>query len=375
MRTRVLQDAVKTISGVLAGIALTAGAAHAADFGGTEVRLEQVANNLSEPWAVDFLPGGGFLVTERRGRLWHYGPDGTRQAVNNVPDVATVGQGGLLDVMVPRDFAESRQVFLSYARAQEGGGQGTALAVGRLSGDGTQLEGLSRLFQMAPGNSGGQHFGSRIVEGPDGFLYMTLGERGDRPAAQDLSRHNGSVIRIARDGRIPQSNPFTGREGAQPEIWSYGHRNPQGAAMDPQGRIWVNEHGARGGDEVNLIEKGANYGWPVISYGTHYSGAEIGEGTSKPGMKQPVSFWDPSIAPSGMTFYTGDLFPEWQGDAFVGSLKFDYLARLSGDPLSEVAQLETSETARVRDVAEAPDGSIWFISEDRGAIFRIVPAD
>lgn len=364
----------RAVAGALA-LGLTAGAALAASFGDTEVKIEQVAGDLRGPWAVDFLPGGGFLVTERRGRLWHYGPEGRRQAVSNIPDVAAVGQGGLLDVMVPRDFASSREVFLSYARAQEGGGQGTALAKGRLSADGTRLENLTRLFQMAPGSSGGKHFGSRIVEGPEGHIFLTMGERGDRPAAQDLSRHNGSVIRINRDGSVPRDNPFVGREGAQPEIWSYGHRNPQGAALGPNGRIWVAEHGAKGGDEVNLIEKGANYGWPVISYGTHYSGAKIGQGTSKPGMKQPVSYWDPSIAPSGMAFYEGELFPGWQGDAFVGSLKFDYLARLSGDPLAQVAKLETRETARVRDVAVAPDGSVWFISEDRGAIYRVTPAE
>lgn len=375
MPVSMLRNTMRGVSGTALALVLSAASALAADFGGQEVTIEEVAADLRGPWAVDFLPGGGFLVTERQGRLWHYAADGSRQQVSGTLDVAAVGQGGLLDVMVPRDFRESREVFLSYSRAQEGGGQGTALAKGRLTQDGTRLEGLTRLFQMSPGSKGGKHFGSRIVEGADGLIFLTMGERGDRPAAQDLSRHNGSVVRITRDGEVPRSNPFVGQEGAQPEIWSYGHRNPQGAALDPQGRLWVVEHGARGGDEVNLVEKGANYGWPVIAYGRHYSGARIGEGTSKPGMKQPVSYWDPSIAPSGMDFYEGDLFPEWQGDAFVGSLKFDYLARLSGDPLAEVAQLKTPETARVRDVAVAPDGSVWFISEDRGAIYRVTPAD
>jgi glucose/arabinose dehydrogenase len=226
---------------------------------------------------------------------------------------------------------------------------------------------------MEPGSTGGRHFGSRLIEGRDGFLYATLGDRGDRPSAQDLGRQNGSVIRIARDGSVPLDNPFVDTPGAQPEIWSYGHRNPQGAALDGSGNLWVVEHGARGGDEVNRVEKGANYGWPVISYGRHYSGLKIGEGTAKEGMEQPAHYWDPSIAPSGMMIYQGDMFPDWRGDIFVGSLKFEMISRLEGNPLREVERIESAETARVRDITEAPDGSIWFLSVGQGAAYRITP--
>nr|WP_244867967.1 PQQ-dependent sugar dehydrogenase [Vannielia litorea] len=336
-----------------------------------DVRMERVLGGLDAPWGLGFLPDGAFLVTERGGDLTLV-RNGEESPVGGVPEVYDSGQGGLLDVMVPRDFAESREIFLSFAKPQ-GGGAGTALGKGRLSEDGTALEGFEVIFEMEPGSSGGRHFGSRIVEGADGFIYLTIGERGDRPSAQDLGRENGSVVRIARDGSVPEDNPFVGQDGAQPEIWSYGHRNPQGAALDGQGRLWVVEHGAQGGDELNLIEKGANYGWPVISYGRHYSGAKIGEGNAKEGMKQPVHYWDPSIAPSGLMFYSGEMFPEWQGQVFVGSLKFDMISRLSADGRTELERIETPETSRVRDLRQGPDGAIWFISVGEGAIFRMVP--
>ena len=335
------------------------------------LEIVPVATGLEEPWAVDILPDGRFLVTERDGRLTLFDRD-RATLVKGVPKVAAVGQGGLLDVTLPRDFAQSRDVFLTYSKPQQGG-SGTTLAVGRLSEDGTRLENLRTLFEMAPGSRGGRHFGSRVVEAQDGTLFLTIGDRGDRPSAQDLSRHKGSVIRVNRDGTIPADNPFVGVEGARPEIWSYGHRNQQGAGLDLDGTLWTSEHGARGGDEVNRIVKGANYGWPVISYGVHYSGERIGEGTSKPGMEQPAYYWDPSIAPSGLMVYSGKLWPEWRGDIFVGSLKFDYIARLSGDPLKEQQQIRTAETERVRDIVEAPDGSIWFVSVGQGAVYRMTP--
>lgn len=334
-------------------------------------RIEPVITGLSGPWAVAPLPDGGALVTEKRGRLL-LARDGELRPVVGLPEIAVTGQGGLLDITLARDFAQSRTLFLTFAKPQSGGGSGTALASARLSAEEDRLTDLRLLFEMKPGSSGGRHFGSRVVEGRDGTLFVTIGERGDRPAAQDRSRHNGSVIRVNRDGSVPADNPFVGTPGVLPEIWSYGHRNPQGAGLDARGRLWVSEHGARGGDEVNLIEKGANYGWPVISYGRHYSGRKIGEGTSKPGMKQPAFYWDPSIAPSGLLVYEGEMFPDWQGDIFVGALKFDYIARLSGDPLREVEQIKTAETERVRDVVAGPGGSIWFISEPRGTIYRIV---
>lgn len=337
-----------------------------------KVTITMVADGFDVPWALDFLRGGDVLVTERGGTLWRVTSDGTRQSIAGTPDVAQIGQGGLLDVTVARDFATSREVFLTYARRTDLGA-GTALAVGRLSRDGARLEDLRRLFQAVHVGQGGRHFGSRVIEAPDGRLFVTLGERGNRPAAQDRGNHNGTIVRINRDGTVPGDNPFVGQNDMRPEIWSYGHRNPQGAALDAGGQLWAVEHGARGGDEINRIEKGANYGWPVISYGRHYSGAKIGEGTAKQGMEQPVFYWDPSIAPSGMTIYSGRLWPEWAGQFLVGSLKLDMISRLGGDPLQEIERIASEHTIRVRDVAEGPDGAIWFLSEGRGALYRMTP--
>lgn len=338
------------------------------------IRADIVADGFDTPWSLGFLPGGNVLVTEKSGILWHLRPDGTRNRVRGLPDdIEDIGQGGLLDVLVPRDFARSRQVILSYA-ARIPGGVGTAISVGTLSRDGTQLQKVQRLFQMTPGSDGGRHFGGRLVEGPQGHIFLTIGDRGDRPAAQDTTNHKGSVIRLNRDGSVPDDNPLVGRAGARPEIWSWGHRNPQGLTLDLQGRLWTNAHGARGGDEVNHIRKGRNYGWPVISYGRHYSGARIGEGTEKPGMEQPAFFWDPSIAPSGLVIYSGKLWPDWRGDFLSGSLKFDMISRLSGAPLQEVERIAGEVTSRVRDLREAPDGALWMISEGNGAIYRLTPA-
>ncbi|UWQ30578.1 PQQ-dependent sugar dehydrogenase [Leisingera sp. M523] len=334
-----------------------------------DLSVTMMADGFDVPWAIDFLPDGSLLVTERDGQLLHVRA-GRKQHVKGVPPVAAEGQGGLLDVMVPRDFTQSREVFLTFARRQ-GRGAGTALAVGRLSPDNTRLTDVRVLFEAAPGALGGRHFGARVVEARDGSLFISLGERGDRPSAQNLRLHQGSVVRINRDGSVPASNPFTSTQGAQPEIWSYGHRNPQGMELDLQGNLWVAEHGAKGGDEVNRVRKGANYGWPVISYGRHYSGGKIGEGTAKPGMEQPEWYWDPSIAPSGLMIYSGRMWPQWRGDIFVGSLKFNYISRLSGTPLTEAEQLRSGETGRIRDLQEAPDGSIWFASESEGAVYRL----
>lgn len=353
-------------------IMLCTAPAFALDSSQGDLTITKMAGGFDEPWGFGFLPDGSVVITERRGTLWRRTDDGMHE-VRGVPGVVAQGQGGLLDVMVPRDFTSSRQLYFTYAKRQ-GSGAGTALAVARLSRNGQRLLEWRDIFEMTAGSSGGRHFGSRIIEARDGKLFVTIGERGDRPSAQDLSRENGSVIRINRDGSVPADNPFADVEGAQPEIWSYGHRNPQGAALDRQGALWINEHGARGGDEVNLVRKGANYGWPVISYGRHYSGGKIGEGTSKRGMEQPEFYWDPSIAPSGMMIYSGKLWPDWAGDMFVGSLKFDHIARLAGRPLAEAEQLKGHETARVRDIREAPDGSIWFLSVGQGALFRLSPA-
>ena len=352
--------------------ALSGTASHALDSSAGKLAVTPIVTGLTEPWGLGFLPGGGLLITERDGRLLHVTPQGTIDAVRGVPEVDAEGQGGLLDVMIPRDFTKSREVFLSFAKKQ-GRGNGTALAAGRLSDDGKTLENVRVIFEAAPGGRGGRHFGSRVVEAADGTIFLTIGDRGDRPSAQNRALHNGSVIRINRDGSVPADNPFVGADNIQPEIWSYGHRNPQGATLAPDGTLWTAEHGAQGGDEVNEIRKGANYGWPVISYGRHYSGLKIGEGTSKPGMEQPRHYWDPSIAPSGIMIYSGRLWPEWRGDIFVGSLKFGLISRLEAGSLKEAERLQSDETARVRDVREAPDGSIWFLSVGQSAAYRITP--
>ncbi|MEM1429218.1 MAG: PQQ-dependent sugar dehydrogenase [Pseudomonadota bacterium] len=336
------------------------------------VEITPVVDGLETPWSLGFLPDGGFLITERDGVLLHIAPDGTRQSVGGVPEVAASGQGGLLDVLVPRDFAQTRQIYLTYARPQQRGAN-TALARGLLSADGGLLENVSTIWEAAPGFSGGRHFGSRIVEGRDGLLYLTTGDRGTRPSAQDVTNDNGAVIRVMRDGSIPASNPLVGQEGARPGIFTWGHRNPQGAALDAEGRLWTVEHGARGGDEVNLIEGGTNYGWPTISYGRHYSGLRIGDGTEAPGLAQPRHYWDPSIAPSGMAFVGNGMFDGWAGDILVGSLNSDLISRLDvkGGQVREVERIETDETSRVRDVRIGPDGAVWFLSEGNGTLYRM----
>jgi len=335
------------------------------------VTVTAVATGLNEPWAVAPLPDGSLLVTERDGTL-QLVRNGAASSVRGTPQVAARGQGGLLDITLARDFATTRTVFLTYSKPQ-GRGAGTALSAAELSADGTRLENLRDLFESAPGGSGGRHFGSRVVEALDGTLFVTIGDRGDRPSAQDRSLHNGSIVRVNRDGTVPADNPFVGQSGVLPEIWSYGHRNPQGAGLDARGTLWTAEHGARGGDEINRIEKGANFGWPVISYGVHYSGGKIGQGTAQAGMEQPAFYWDPSIAPSGLIVYQGDMFPEWKGDMFVGSLKFSYISRLdvSGNSAREVEQLESDETLRVRDIVEDSDGSILFVSVGNGSVYRM----
>lgn len=335
-----------------------------------DLSIMRIASGFKTPWAIGFLPDGRFLVTERRGRLYVVDADGAKQRISGVPKVEADGQGGLLDVLVPRDFAENQQIFLTFAKKQPGG-SGTAVARAKLDLARNALLDVQTIFEIASGSTGGRHFGSRLAEGPDGTLFVTVGDRGDRPSAQDLTLHNGSVLRISKNGNAPSDNPFVDQSGALPEIWSYGHRNPQGMGFDTSGNLWAVEHGARGGDEVNLVQKGNNYGWPVIAYGRHYTGGKIGEGTEKAGMEQPEHYWDPSIAPSGLMVYDAEVFPEWQGDIFIGSLKFDYISRLSGANLTEVEALKSPETKRVRDLRQAPDGSIWFISEDRGAIYRL----
>ena len=345
----------------------------------SEIKVEPVAKGLLHPWALQFLPDGRMLVTERPGRMRLIGKDGRLSPpLQGVPEVVAQSQGGLLDVALGPDFARSGLIYFTYSEPRRGR-NGTSLARAKLvrSGDGGRLEDVRVIFRQEPAASGGLHFGSRLAFAKDGTLFVTLGERFQRDYAQDLSRHWGKVIRINPDGSVPRDNPFVGREGALPEIWSYGHRNPQAAAIHPvTGKLWIVEHGARGGDEINIPEAGKNYGWPVITYGIDYSGAKIGVGTKKEGMEQPIYYWDPSIAPSGMAFYTGDLFPQWKGNLFVGALVQEHLARLVLDGEKVVAEerLLTDLHERIRDVRQGPDGALYLLTDSaEGRVLRVVP--
>lgn len=341
------------------------------------IEVSVVAEGLSHPWALAFLPGGDLLITERDGQLRQV-RDGRLlpQPVSGLPDIERHGQGGLLDVALHPDFGENRLVYLSYAGRGDGG-YSTEVLRGRLEGD--ALRDVDVIFRAQPKTDGKRHFGSRLLFGPDGRLYVSLGDRGDRPSAQDLSSHNGSLLRLNPDGSVPEDNPFAGRDDAQPEIWTYGNRNMQGMALRPNGQIWTHEHGPQGGDEVNLMRAGVNYGWPVITYGRNYGiGTKIGEGTEKEGMAQPVHVWTPSIAPSGMTFYNGGLFPDWRGDLFAGSLKFGLLVRLTldGDEVTGEERMLDGAYGRIRAVAEGPEGALWLLTDERdGRLLRITPAE
>ena len=347
-----------------------------------ELRVEVVASGLDHPWGLAFIGNGNgkFLVSERPGRLRVIAADGKVGApVDGLPAVEVTGQGGLLDVVADRDFARNRMIYFCYAEpAALGSGNSTALASARLSDDARRLEKLTTIFRQTPKVSSRLHFGCRIVEADDGRLFLTLGERGSRMAdAQKLDNHHGKVIRIGKDGSVPADNPFVKQPGALPEIWSYGHRNGQGATLGPDGRLWMHEHGPQGGDEINRPEPGKNYGWPVITYGENYGGGTIGDGlTRKAGMEQPLHFWVPSIAPSGMTFVRSERYGKsWRGSLLVGSLKFGYLARLEMDGSRVVREekLLTGLRQRVRDVREGPDGTIYLLTDERkGQLLRLV---
>jgi aldose sugar dehydrogenase len=340
------------------------------------VTAETVASGLEHPWALAFLPDGRILVTERPGRVRVVSPTGrVSEPLDGVPKVQTGGQGGLLDVAVDPNFTENRLIYLSYAEPGEGGA-GTAVARGRLGE--AQLEDVQVIYRQQPKVEGSGHFGSRLVFAEDGTLFVTQGDRqAYREQAQDLGSGLGKLVRINPDGSIPKDNPFVGRSGARPEIYSYGHRSMQAAALHPEtGQLWTVEHGARGGDELNHPEKGKNYGWPVITYGRDYSGAKIGEGTAKQGMEQPVYYWDPVIAPSGAVWYTGDRYPGWKGSLLVGSLQPGALVRLTvedGKVTKEERHLAELGD-RIRDVQQGPDGLLYVVTdEDEGQLIRVVP--
>lgn len=339
------------------------------------VEVERMATGLDFPWSLAFLPDGGKLVTERDGKLIYFSPEWRRHDIEGLPQVSVLGQSGLFDVLVPKDFAETREIYLTYT-VEQPGGNSTRLSKANLSEDNTRLTDIRVLFDMADGRGGGRHYGGRLAELPDGTILMTTGDLGQRPRAQETDVHHGKTIRLNRDGSVPKDNPFVNGPH-RAEVYTIGHRNPQGLALDEEGRAWTNSHGARGGDEVNLLGAGKNYGWPVISYGRHYSFLPIGEGTHKEGLEQPRFHWDPSIAPSGLMIYSGKLFPEWKGDLFVGSLKFDMIAHLkrNGDQIVGEERLFEDEYIRIRDIREGPDGAIWFLSVGDEALYRVIPAD
>jgi len=342
-----------------------------------ELAVETVASGLENPWGLAFLPDGRMLVTERPGRLRLVGSDGKLSApISGVPNVVARGQGGLLDVVLDPNFAQNRYLYLSFAEPRANG-NGTSVARARLSANGNALEGLSVIFRQMPTIASNMHFGSRLVFDRTGALFVTVGDRySQRDQAQNPENHLGKILRIKPEGGAPADNPK--KPGWAPEIWSIGHRNVQGAALNPQtGQLWTAEHGARGGDEINTPKAGLNYGWPVITYGIDYSGVKIGEGTSKPGMEQPLFYWDPSIAPSGAAFYTGDKWPAWKNSLFVGALAGQLLARLStdGEKVTGEERLLTTLGERIRDVRQGPDGFLYLLTDNsNGKILRVRPA-
>ena len=343
------------------------------------VKLTEVASGLQNPWSLAFLPDGRMLVTERPGRLRIVGRDGSVSApIAGVPEVHARGQGGLLDVAVSPNFADDKLIVFSYAEPTAGGAR-TAVARARLDAEGLRLEDVRRIFAQNEDPSGNHHWGSRLVFARDGTLFITLGDRfHSRERAQALDSHLGKVVRIAIDGSVPADNPLAGRSDARPEIWSWGHRNVQGAALHPQtGELWTHEHGPQGGDEINRTRAGLNYGWPEVTYGREYvTGRKIGAGEAREGVEPPVLQFTPSIAPSGMAFYTGDVFPQWKGNLFVGALKFQLVARvvLEGDRVVHEERLFAELGRRIRDVRQGPDGHLWLVDETEGRILRLDPA-
>ncbi|MEM7206649.1 MAG: PQQ-dependent sugar dehydrogenase [Pseudomonadota bacterium] len=346
--------------------------------GTVALNTQIISDDLNKPWGMAFLPDGSILVTEKSGNLRRVLNGETSAAFSGVPEVRDGGQGGLLDIALDPDFENSSLIFLTFSEPEWGGLQsGTAVARARLDLQKGALRDVDIIFSMNKKSSGGRHFGSRIRFAADDTLFVTIGDRGAKNRAQDPFDHAGTVIRLNRDGSIPQDNPFADGVNALPEIWSIGHRNPQGAAIHPQtGKLWTLSHGAAGGDEINIPKAGRNYGWPQISYGTHYSGASFPRGASAEGMEQPVYYWDPSIAPSGFDFYFSDapLIPDWNGSLFAGALKGRYLSRLilDGDTIVAEERYFEGELGRIRDVRSGPDGALWLLTDGpSGKLIRV----
>lgn len=368
--------AAAILSAILPALPLTASAQ------GPTIRAEVVAKDLEHPWSLAFIGDGRMLVTERPGRMRVVQPNGEKgQPLPGLPKLDVGGQGGLLDVITDSGFARNRMIYFCFSEpASSGSGNSTALASARLSDDEKRLEKVKVIFSQKPKFGSDAHFGCRIVEHRDGTLFLTMGDRYHRMQdAQKLDNHHGKIVRINKDGSAPRDNPFIRTRDALPEIYSYGHRNAQGAALGPDGKLWMDEHGPQGGDEVNRIEAGKNYGWPVITYGENYGGGKIGEGiTEKAGMEQPVYYWTPSIAPSGMAFLHSERYgKEWKGNLFVGALKFQYLARLEldGNKVVKEEKLLQDRKQRIRDVREGPDGLLYVLTdESKGELLRLVPA-
>ncbi|MGF9763896.1 PQQ-dependent sugar dehydrogenase [Microvirga sp. 0TCS3.31] len=345
-----------------------------------EVIVETVARDLQNPWGLAFLPDSRMLVTERAGRLRIVDANGSlSEPIEGLPRIAVRGQAGLLDVALDPNFAQNRLVYMSFAEDRGEGRAGTSVARARLSDNGRALESLNIIFRQEPSHTGPNHWGSRLVFDREGNLFVTLGDRFDlRDQAQNPANHLGKIVHIKPEGGAAPGNPFLNREDTRPEIWSLGHRNLQSAALHPTtGELWTVEHGARGGDEVNIPQKGKNYGWPIISYGVDYSGAKLGEGTKKEGLEQPVYYWDPSIAPSGMAFYTGDKFPAWRGSILVGALAGKLVSRLetNGKRVTGEERMLQQLGERIRDVRQGPDGFVYLLTDSRnGRILRMKPA-
>lgn len=343
------------------------------------VKLVELASGLSTPWSLAFLPDGSMLVTERGGQMRHVSTDGKVSApIAGLPEVHAEGQGGLLDVVLGPDFARDGRIYFSYAEPTRRGAR-TSVAGAHLDLANLRLDDVRKVFSQNDDPSGRHHWGSRLVFAPDGTLFITLGDRFfHRDKAQRLDNHFGKIVRIRPDGSTPDDNPFVAKQGALADIWSYGHRNLQGAALNPAtGVLWTHEHGPQGGDEVNVGVPGGNYGWPVITHGREYgSGARIGEGTARSDVIEPVKVWIPSIAPSGMLFYTGEAFPAWRGSLFVGALSGQVLSRLvlNGDKVVDEERLLGGLGVRIRDVRQGPDGLIYLLDERRGRILKLMPA-